>query len=60
MGDAEVGLALSLGAALPWLWVHLTDEGVADTAVAYLEVRVCGYSAAGGAVWHGCILLGPA
>lgn len=39
LGDAEVGIAVSLGAALPWLWVHLTDSAAADTAATFLEVK---------------------
>jgi hypothetical protein len=40
VGDAEVGVAVSLGAALPWLWVHISDEATADTAAAFLDVRM--------------------
>ncbi|GAB4815641.1 hypothetical protein N2152v2_002687, partial [Parachlorella kessleri] len=47
LGDVEAGVAVTLGAVLPWLWVHLADEATADTAAALLEALSGACGAAG-------------
>lgn len=37
VGDVESGLAVTLGAALPWVCVHLRESGSADVVAAFLE-----------------------
>ena len=37
LGDLEAGLAISLGAALPWLCVHLRDVGPEGVVEGFLE-----------------------
>ena len=37
VGDAKVGLAISLGAALPWICVHVGAGELADTVASFLS-----------------------
>ncbi len=37
MGDAAIGLAITLGATLPWLHVHLRDETFSEVVIEFLQ-----------------------
>lgn len=39
LGSSEAGLAISLGAAIPWLCAHLQSDRAADVILDFLEVR---------------------